>query len=52
MGMTGDARTTPRIAYRAATEDDVEAEYAVVIAAEGDLLRRHGFDWGQPADRW
>jgi GNAT superfamily N-acetyltransferase len=37
-----------RVAYRTATLADVEAEHAVFIAAEGELLRRHGFDWSEP----
>lgn len=36
------------ITYRNATQDDIEAEHAVFVAAEGELLRRHGFDWPTP----
>ncbi|HEY6058567.1 MAG TPA: hypothetical protein VIV06_11070 [Candidatus Limnocylindrales bacterium] len=32
-----------RVAYRKATVADVVAEHAVFVAAEGELLQRHGF---------
>ena len=38
---------TVSIAYRAATETDIEAEHAVFASAEGDLLERHGFGWAE-----
>ena len=37
-----------RVAYRKATVADVEAEHAVFVAAEGELLQRHGFEWSKP----
>lgn len=46
--MVRDQRTAPRIAYRQATDADIEAEHAVFVAAEGDLLERHGFGWPEP----
>jgi len=36
------------VTYRPATEDDIEAEHRVFVAAEGDLLERHGFAWPAP----
>lgn len=33
------------VTYRPATEDDIEAEHRVFVAAEGGLLERHGFGW-------
>lgn len=35
--------------FRPAAEHDLEAEYRVFLAAEGELWRRHGFDWPAPA---
>lgn len=37
-----------RVKYRHATHADIEAEHAVFVAAEGELLQRHGFGWSQP----
>jgi GNAT superfamily N-acetyltransferase len=37
-----------RVVYRPATDADVEAEHAVFVAAEGELLARHGFGWTTP----
>jgi GNAT superfamily N-acetyltransferase len=42
-----EGRTWP-IRYRNASETDIEAEHAVFVAAEGELLRRHGFAWAAP----
>jgi GNAT superfamily N-acetyltransferase len=39
---------TGRVAYRRAAVADVEAEHAVFVAAEGELLERHGFGWSTP----
>jgi GNAT superfamily N-acetyltransferase len=41
------------VTYRRTTEADIEAEHAVFVAAEGELLERHGFAWADPpsADR-
>lgn len=38
----------PEVVYRNATADDVEAEHAVFVAAESELLDRHGFGWAEP----
>jgi GNAT superfamily N-acetyltransferase len=46
--MTGGSPVAPHITYRNATEADIEAEHAVFVAAEGELLRRHGYDWPPP----
>lgn len=45
--MTNDLSAT-RVEYRRARDDDVEAQHAVFIAAEGELLGRHGFAWADP----
>jgi GNAT superfamily N-acetyltransferase len=39
---------TSRVAFRAASVADIEAEHAVFVAAEGELLARHGFSWPKP----
>lgn len=38
----------PNVSYRQARDDDVEAQHAVFLAAEGELLGRHGFAWRNP----
>lgn len=45
--MSGSA-AAPDVSYRAATSDDIEAQHAVFVAAEGELLGRHGFGWADP----
>jgi GNAT superfamily N-acetyltransferase len=47
MSTTGKEAVSP-ITYRNATGNDIEAEHAVFVAAEGELLRRHGFGWSTP----
>ena len=34
--------------YRNATDADILAAHAVFVAAEGELLQRHGFGWPEP----
>jgi GNAT superfamily N-acetyltransferase len=41
-------RSATGIAYRMATDTDVEAQHGVFVAAEGELLGRHGFAWSSP----
>jgi GNAT superfamily N-acetyltransferase len=38
----------PHVTYRSATEADIAGEHAVFVAAEGELLSRHGYDWPPP----
>jgi ribosomal protein S18 acetylase RimI-like enzyme len=40
--------TGSNVTYRQAREDDVAAQHAVFVAAEGELLERHGFAWRSP----
>lgn len=42
----GDA--APAVSYRAATDSDIEGQHAAFVAAEGELLDRHGFGWATP----
>ena len=36
------------VTYRQANEDDIAAQHAVFVSAEGELLGRHGFAWAAP----
>jgi GNAT superfamily N-acetyltransferase len=46
--VTASAAPADQIAYRAAYEDDLEAQYRVFCRAEGQLRQRHAFDWSDP----
>lgn len=46
--MSGDQQAAPGIEFRRATDSDVEAQHRVFVAAEGELLERHGFAWPTP----
>jgi GNAT superfamily N-acetyltransferase len=37
-----------QVEYRRATASDIEAQHAVFVAAEGELMQRHGFGWSAP----
>jgi GNAT superfamily N-acetyltransferase len=40
--------SSPGIDYRPATEHDIAGQHAAFLAAEGELLDRHGFGWAAP----
>ncbi|MDH5242919.1 MAG: GNAT family N-acetyltransferase [Chloroflexota bacterium] len=42
------AATAPGVSYRAATDGDIGGQHAAFVAAEGELLNRHGFGWATP----
>lgn len=46
--MTGSPPRPDQIAYRAANEGDLDAQYRVFCRAEGELTRRHAFAWSDP----
>ncbi len=42
------AATAPGVSYRAATDGDIGGQHAAFVAAESELLDRHGFGWATP----
>ncbi len=42
------ASTASGVSYRAATDGDIGGQHAAFLAAEGELLDRHGFGWATP----
>jgi GNAT superfamily N-acetyltransferase len=46
--MSTDGHLAPPVRYRRATVADLAAQHAVFVAAEGELLARHGFAWSPP----
>jgi GNAT superfamily N-acetyltransferase len=46
--VTNERGAAHQVEYRRATVADIEAEHAVFVAAEGELIQRHGFGWSAP----
>lgn len=46
--MAGPGHPALAVSFRRAGETDASAEHQVFLAAEGELLQRHGFGWATP----